>query len=893
MPKGQGRKDNSGGGQIAAPQAAAHRRGGTHRVKDEHKTNTIYDEWDYKQLKAESIERGVYIKDMKKLEMARALAGFDLKKKQAEQAANQDRENKQRQQAKEKQREEEKRWRMVAAKHRRRIKKQARRDRDEEVSDDTPDEEELQKMHNQMLVLEDDGADRGPVGQALSDDSWDSTSSESSGHSDASSIEPECRLRLLEWPYVNMPPSTKPSTPVSLLRHSNGRLKPEQKPSKIAYLPLKIHTTGSKEKMFLPGQTYPPGVDADFVPILSQQTRDAARNGVLEGVLRKATIESASAWTDRTLIQGWNAHMYFSPAPRNTTKALPDVYNKWYLENRRLLRVKPVGDGDRVSRDKRHAQRHKNKAKELAEILESSAHRPTAIGYVAAYLDFNSDETVMRKRQKKEVHTLENLFFIRFPGCDAPHYYFWTRKGEWSDPTEPNPAWDPTSIEDDHEPSSSDEEMDRSQFAGKQQPVLTRVKKVGVSASHTVYPDALSTITSRVEHELCTLGLPTILAGYLNKWLNNGKADAWRTFGRQLPMLYPSGSLPTAPPVHANGDISIATKVASIEVLGSKTLLSPYRGDEPWTRDDDAFWDVVDEMGVVVPRDSLPTPPAKIESLILPAESDDLYRRCSTIAHPLSPAEFETLYRRCSSIANPLLPAGVEALYRHGSSLSTLPFNTTAWLDQLSPSFAPLTANTLTPDIPTEQVSDLVRQEWESRFLSPEQKGMNVVCPFCLADLQRRSFQGQVEHMYGHSNIAVPRRWSSVYPLVALPPASRRPSAVKTDGFDLGAEADSEKTPVLPSKRTRRSKKVTKRRVSELTFHPPASASTHIPSPYLPTIKRYSASHPAASVNPRKRSISSVESLEFLDDFEGRKKRKVGEVVLKVCPHHLRFSLPA
>jgi hypothetical protein len=70
-----------------APQAAPHKRGGTHRVKDQDRTNTVYDDWDYKQLKNGCIERGIYVKDMKKVEMAKTLANYDIEKRRAERSA--------------------------------------------------------------------------------------------------------------------------------------------------------------------------------------------------------------------------------------------------------------------------------------------------------------------------------------------------------------------------------------------------------------------------------------------------------------------------------------------------------------------------------------------------------------------------------------------------------------------------------------------------------------------------------------------------------------------------------------------------------------------------------------------------------------------------------------
>jgi hypothetical protein len=453
-----------------APRSAAHKRGGTHSVKDEHKTNTVYDEWNLLQLRSECGVRGIPWKDVRKHEMARKLADGDVEKKRAERDALVEYQRNQQALEREKQKENDRQLKADAERHKKRIERQARRDLGEEVSDETPDEDELQ-------LMKEDFDDRyrdfqGAVGgEALSEESWDSSSTESSFCSSIPAIVPDCRLRLFEWTYVEMPsPVARPSTnslrdwqrinqsgykilsiigaPTSPTSNASSSpspppssiamgKRPEPTPRAVPYAPLKIHTSLSKEKLFLPGQTYPPGVDPDYVPLISPRTQDAARNGHLLGVLRKATIEPATSWTSRTQIQGWNARMFFSLPPRNEHKRLADVYTKWMLENRKLLRVNPLTAPSKQSRHQRHAQRHKNKPKKFIEVLEASAYRPTAICYLPAYLDFSRDTYDTNNTPQ----TLRNLYYIRFPGCDVPHYYFWTKKGEWDDPTTRNPEW--------------------------------------------------------------------------------------------------------------------------------------------------------------------------------------------------------------------------------------------------------------------------------------------------------------------------------------------------------------------------------------------------------------------------------------------------------------------
>jgi hypothetical protein len=447
-----------------APQSAAHKRGGTHRVEDEHITNTIYDKWNILQLRDRCRARNIPTKDVRKYKMARILADGDAEKKRAERDALVEYERNQQTLERKKKKERDRQLKADAAKHRKRLEKKAKKDLGEDVSDDTPDEEEVQ-----LAIEEADNknpkAVQDVVGvEALSEESWYSSSIESSCCPMTPPIVPDCRLRLFEWTYVEMPsPVARPPTsppcdwqPANQLGYkilaitgnpvspspsppptptAMGK-RPEPKPRALPYAPLKMYTSLSKEKLFLPGRTYPPGVNADFVPLLSPRTQHAARNGHLLGVLRKATIEPATSWTSRTQIQGWNARMFFSLPPHNQQKDLADVYAKWRRESRKLLRNDPETAPSKQARlHQHHAQRQKNKPKKLVEVLDASAYRPLAICYLPAYLDYASDDI------RNTPQTLGNLYYIRFPGCDVPHYYFWSRTDEGEDPTRPNPEW--------------------------------------------------------------------------------------------------------------------------------------------------------------------------------------------------------------------------------------------------------------------------------------------------------------------------------------------------------------------------------------------------------------------------------------------------------------------
>ncbi|CAN9155480.1 unnamed protein product [Alternaria alternata] len=304
MPKGKPKKDNPAlyGGSPEPSKlsttryAAVHRRGGTHKVRDEHKTDSKYDNYNYKELVDQAKERGIYRKDMKKVEMAWALKHDDEEERRAEQDAVLALQRK-RQEAKE---EEERRaahkQRQIEGKHERRIEKERRRQRDGSVSDDTLSDADIEAQETSRNEYA-----REQFGQVLSDESWNSTSTEPSPEPMDRDTKPDCRLRLFEWPHEQLP-DTHPPRFFSFS---------EPKPRAIPYAPLRLTTTSSKQKLVLPGSKYPTGVDPDFCPMLSPRTRSAARNGHLIGTLQHGVVESGVHWAQRTLVQGWNAHMYF------------------------------------------------------------------------------------------------------------------------------------------------------------------------------------------------------------------------------------------------------------------------------------------------------------------------------------------------------------------------------------------------------------------------------------------------------------------------------------------------------------------------------------------------------------------------------------------------------
>ncbi|KAE8835216.1 hypothetical protein HRS9122_07486 [Pyrenophora teres f. teres] len=397
-------------------------RGGTHKVKDEDRTDSIYDTYNYKELLDTAKERGIYRKDMKKGEMAWALKRNDEEKKRAQHQAKIEYELKQQQARQEQEKKDAQLQALVIAKHKRRIERMQKRDRDESVSDDTPSENEAE--------ANEDASDL--VGQALSDESWDSTSTESSTYSTSHIPAHDCRLRLFEWPYDYMPhPDPVAKTVADLARL------PDPPPRPVPYAPLKLTTTHTRQKLILPGHKYPLTVAPNYVPILPSETRSSAHSYQhqqrLAGLLRNAVVETGAFWASKTVVQGSTGRMYFHLGSRNESKSLADTYQKWYLEDRRLLRV-GVGTGHagglgKDERTWRHKERRRNQGRKVAEVYESSKWRPVAMGFLPAYLDFGEPKGQSAWGRERG-RSLANLRYVRFQGCDVPQYYFWVKEGE-------------------------------------------------------------------------------------------------------------------------------------------------------------------------------------------------------------------------------------------------------------------------------------------------------------------------------------------------------------------------------------------------------------------------------------------------------------------------------
>ncbi|KAF1958563.1 hypothetical protein CC80DRAFT_407611, partial [Byssothecium circinans] len=542
-----------------APQAIPHARGGRWEVKDEDKTGTHWDDRHHVELKRAAEEAGVYKKDMSKVEMIHVLANKDRIDEFERRAGEREARRRRKEiQAREKKVQEER--------VRRKQDRERRRTAGEDYVSETTDSEP-EGFHDQT------------------DYESTSTMTPSTSHS-IEPIHPAQRLRIYEWPHFDMPSPHPPPSPLS----PTGRLRkimPELLPKKLPYAVMKLITTFTGEKVELPGRQYADEVGPDFVLSLSEHTKDCARNGIMYGQLQRAIIERGADWAERTQVQWWNGRMYLELPPRSASKkSLADVYAKWRKKNeyRRFEQKKKRAIGKSEPKRKA-AQRLRDQRQKMIDACAVSEYRPP-ICYMPSYLDYP-----LLEDDEEAEKSVDNLFYIRFPEMDLPHYYFWTAPGEWEDPTQPNPEWLET---------ESGRRNTRGSISAPSQTKKMLVKRTPVPRKFwpSVTPPKTSKYKTALwafEKDFYNKGWPTVSKEARERWIAEGKTAEWSRLIRNLPKLYPAGNLPTAPPINPPPEIaSLAEKFAAIEVPNDTRPIQPIIGDEPWTRDDQAYWKVVE-----------------------------------------------------------------------------------------------------------------------------------------------------------------------------------------------------------------------------------------------------------------------------------------------------------
>ncbi|ORX97688.1 hypothetical protein BCR34DRAFT_607192 [Clohesyomyces aquaticus] len=616
-----------------APQSAPHRRGGTHRVKDCDLTHTHWDTKTYDELETalrSPSRRSIWNKNLRKAQIARLLADDDVRRKQEqEQRARVLGERvkevrRKREEERKKVEEEKKRKKRERERRRRR-----REDGESEVSDTTVEGEDVGRG-----MRPGGGADFMGIRTFIEDDSWSSSSSSTSSEDEtvSSSRSPTYllhqKLRIFEYPFLQLPsPNPPPERWSPGGTRENEEWAPETLPRKLPYAVIQLVTTVSGETVELPGRTYQSPVQASFVPKLSRAVMNLARQGCLVGPLRRARIESAREWAWRTMVQWWNGSLYFHlppPRPLSPTAAKKTNTNTNLGGKHKPSSSKP--GAYRVTKNygkkgKPVVRKEKSDKRELMlEIYAASEMRPP-ICYLPAYLDyptFHEDEDGPR--------TLDNLYYIRFPGMQLPHFYFWTFPDEWEDPRVMNPRTKSAKEADEVEVRRVEEEA-RTLIEWDHRRLFKRIEmrslcplaegKMRVRKRDGERPQRLSVdrpseaVLSKfhsaiwdVEDGVLKEGLAVTLSRYRGEWIREGKKEHWEWLTGRLVRLYPSGELPTVPPAHhprytASKLKSLAVKIAALHVPSPDRPVSPIQGDEPWTGDDDANWDIVDEPAPV------------------------------------------------------------------------------------------------------------------------------------------------------------------------------------------------------------------------------------------------------------------------------------------------------
>ena len=400
----------------------------------------------------------------------------------------------------------------------------------------------------------------------LEADDSELSSSSSSSAMEMEPLEPSenQRLCIYEWPFTDLPSPTPPKTPKTGQSTAHEVL-----PKPIDYAPMHVKTTVTQQSLLLPGGNYPER--ASSLPLLSQHVAAAARNGALMGALAHAIVERGTAWSKRTQVQGWNGRMYFanpSPPPKRELKS---------------------------PRPRRHLPK---------------LHLPHPICFVPGELNYPYEPVDVEQHAR----SLENLFYIRFSGNDLPSFYFWTWPGDWADPTEMNPRF--------WQLQKADIEFKRlEELSGDEaRNVQARLQKISLLISPAVPVDeAKVRVKKSAEYQpgrddpsksadynaaletfekwLVELGLQITLGKLRHECQLTDQYHRWVAFSWDLAKLYSSGALPDTPPVHlVNEKVklqSLSQKIAGVLFGDGDDSVPCMNGDEPWTRNDNVYWDVV------------------------------------------------------------------------------------------------------------------------------------------------------------------------------------------------------------------------------------------------------------------------------------------------------------
>ncbi|OCL03963.1 hypothetical protein AOQ84DRAFT_133346 [Glonium stellatum] len=626
--KGKAKKapENSKGGDVLPSEGAAaglkskrHRVGTAHQVKEEDRTGTKWDAESYETLRRQCRERGLLHKNLKKAQLAKQLAEDDSRNSAAAVAKRQ-RDRQQRIQ------DETQKRRKASEKSGRAALREQRRE----------GENESEEGH---FVSSYDGGIVGelatPSDTAITTETTTRSSLQSSYHPNI----PYQTLCIFEWPYPELPSPRPPKTPTT--PHYNPEYPmdligstPRIHPVRMKYKPMFLQTTKSNEGVVLPGKKSPPNLAPDFVPKPSPEAVEAVRNGVRIKQLRRTKIESGEDWNKRTQLQWWDGSIFLedfqtpgewgdgrTPSLKAQTQNATKASSSPSRSTSKPTPAPGVGSGSKKPQSKpKPAEGRKNQGrnrKQLAlEATTSTIKSRHPVLYVPAHLDLDDDV--------EYPHTLDRLFYITYLDQEMPHFFFWTRPGEWEDPRQENPKYSLWKAQDQEDARIEQDILDvqriqretynawgraedlKSNILWYQAVPLSstriRVKKPRATLNplSTDLKDYSGFKDPELERAICMAeellikkGLKYTLEALRDRYdADEGDHENWGRLTESLPRLYPAGKLPEAPPVHLKEipDESIALKIAKLE-YGRPPL--PLRGDEPWTRNDDKYWDIV------------------------------------------------------------------------------------------------------------------------------------------------------------------------------------------------------------------------------------------------------------------------------------------------------------
>ncbi|KAF2815222.1 uncharacterized protein BDZ99DRAFT_567102 [Mytilinidion resinicola] len=320
-------------------------------------------------------------------------------------------------------------------------------------------------------------------------------------------------------------------------------------------------TRGIEEQYTTPSlREYPWGAKASSrssnVPQLTQKEVDAAHDGILMNQLRGAKIESGEDWLKRTQLCLDTGHLFFHP-------------DGWARTRSEFLYGPPTGG--------------------------LCAWRPAPLDFGYGASDIEPDYELRK----------QDLFYVVLRGDDLPSFYFFRRPGEWDDPLQANPK------------SRYYEDVLRARistlgrYLRQAQRMGRRIHDEKAGESETEYRKKIPRLAGKstasttgknetLEQEMAAIarllywhGVP----GAIERAKSYGPGNAeflelgWRDEDKNYPKV---------PPVHEDDAVrpdSIARKVASLKFEPSAAqggAVSPIRGDEPWTDDqDDALWPII------------------------------------------------------------------------------------------------------------------------------------------------------------------------------------------------------------------------------------------------------------------------------------------------------------